>query len=253
MDKERGSAMVLAILLLSFFMALSLNMWFLSQKKAQRAGDKIIGNKVLTDIDGSSTLGYYEFYLATEYLTKGFVTSTSYGAIPTVSTTYSSVDGTGIETFSTTYEGIQLERIQDYFGSYLSSSGALSTSANAILREEVITGTKLESRRWLNGLGTISELWSDFSRESLGGYKIDTIKVEGLLVADKSAFDTAMGSTAKKVSTLYKKTIYFSSTSAKLNPITYNIMVERESEIKQTGSTYDYTSDEIKEIIVTKQ
>ena len=37
-DSENGSAIVLAILLLSFFMALSLNMFFIAQKKSERAG-----------------------------------------------------------------------------------------------------------------------------------------------------------------------------------------------------------------------
>jgi hypothetical protein len=38
MDKKKqGSAMVLAVLMLAFFMTLSLNMYFLADNKAQRA------------------------------------------------------------------------------------------------------------------------------------------------------------------------------------------------------------------------
>lgn len=254
MSKKKGSAMVLAILLLAFFMALSLNMWFISQKKAQRAGDKVIGNQVLTDIDGSSTLGYYEFYLATEYITKGFVTSSNYTSIPAITTSYSSISSSGIEVFSTTFEGIKLDKLQEYFGSYLSTSGALSTSANAILRQDVIAGGKLASREWLTtGSAIVSELWNDFSRESFGGYRIDSVTVGGAPVIGQAAFAAAMGITTKTAITLYRKTIYFPSVTAKLKPVIYDIIVERESVIRINGSTFDYTSDDINEITVTKQ
>lgn len=260
MSKKKGSAMVLAILLLAFFMALSLNMWFISQKKAQRAGDKVIGNQVLTDIDGSSTLGYYEFYLATEYITKGFVTSSNYTSIPAITTSYSSISSSGIEVFSTTFEGIKLDKLQEYFGSYLSTSGALSTSANAILRQDVITGAgigrKLTSREWLTtGGAIITELWnaSNWTQESFGGYRIDSVTVGGAPVIGQAAFAAAMGITTKTAITLYRKTIYFPSVTAKLKPVIYDIIVERESVIRINGSTFDYTSDDINEITVTKQ
>ena len=42
MKKQQGSALILAILLLAFFMALSLNMLTISRAKAQRAGDTVI-------------------------------------------------------------------------------------------------------------------------------------------------------------------------------------------------------------------
>ena len=70
MKKQQGSALILAILLLAFFMALSLNMLTISRAKAQRAGDTVIGNKVLSDSDSASTLGYYEYNLALEYYLK---------------------------------------------------------------------------------------------------------------------------------------------------------------------------------------
>ena len=181
MNKKQGSAMVLAILLLSFFMALSLNMWYISQKKAQRAGDIVIGNRVLTDIDSSSTLGYYEFYLATEYMVNGFVTSPSSYTLSTA-TTNATITYTSGTAFTTTYEGISLENERQYFGAYLDTSGsALSTSSNAILKEEVIENSKLKSREWetvgVTG-AAIKELWeSTPNTKSIGGYKIVSINV----------------------------------------------------------------------------
>lgn len=70
-DSENGSAIVLAILLLSFFMALSLNMFFIAQKKSERAGVKAKGVKVLTNIDGGASIAYYELKRASDYVTDG--------------------------------------------------------------------------------------------------------------------------------------------------------------------------------------
>lgn len=70
-SRERGSAIILAILLLSFFMALSLNMFFIAQKKSERAGVKAKGVKVLSTIDGGAAIAYYELKKASDYVTKG--------------------------------------------------------------------------------------------------------------------------------------------------------------------------------------
>lgn len=256
MNKKKGSAMVLAILLLAFFMALSLNMWFISQKKAQRAGDKVIGNKVLTDIDGSSTLGYYEFYLATEYMAKGFVTSSSAVGgyvLPTSTTNY----GVGGVPTTTAIEGIYLDNEKQYFGSYLLSSGAFTTSANAILNRDEIVSGKLNSRDWtVTGGAILSELWNSSNwgtQESFGGYKIDAVTVGGFGVTTSTDFLYRLGVTTKTAITLYRKTIYFPSTEAKLQPIAYGIIVERESVIKISGSAFEFSSDNINSITVTKQ
>ncbi len=254
MDKKKGSAMVLAILLLAFFMALSLNMWFISQKKAQRAGDKIVGNSVLTDIDGSSTLGYYEFYLATEYMTKGFVTFISTGTytVPTSTTTYA-VGGVPI---STTIEGIWLENEKQYFASYLKNRGTLSTSANAILNTDSISGGAL-TRDWeVTGGAIVEELWEagDWaSQESFGGYKIKSVTVGAIGgIYDKATFIGQL--TAKReVLSEYEKIITLGATPLKNQTANYKIIVKRTSEISLSGTSIEIESDQINEIIVTKQ
>ena len=245
MDKKKGSAMVLAILLLAFFMALSLNMWFISQKKAQRAGDKIVGNSVLTDIDGSSTLGYYEFYLATEYMTKGFVTSPS---------------GIGYvvgNPITTTIEGIWLENEKQYFGSYLASSGTLTSSGNSVLVSESSI-----NRDWeVTGGAIVAELWQSpnwSTQTSFGGYKIATpVKINGVGYNDYSSFWAQMDIlTTKTAITIYKKNITLNSVDTKNKPTNYIISVQRTTEMKQTATNskiLEITSDTIDEIIVTKQ
>lgn len=255
MDKKKGSAMVLAILLLAFFMALSLNMWFISQKKAQRAGDKIIGNSVLTDIDGSSTLGYYEFFLATEYMAKGFVTTGTY-TVPT-----SDVDYTSGGAINPTIQGIWLENEKQYFGSYLSTSGALNPNSNALLREDKIVSSKLRERNWeITGGAIVSELWeaSNWSnQESFGGYKIGTVKVGGNPVSDSTGLEDKVKSNpsdTKKIITNYIKNITLTTLDSDKNKeMSYIITVKRESDVKWIDDRIEPQSDEITEIIVTKQ
>ena len=262
MNKKKGSAMVLAVLLLAFFMALSLNMWFISQKKAQRAGDKVLGNKVLTDIDGSSTLGYYEFYLATEYMNKGFVTSPSAFVIPSVTTTYSSLDASGNPVFSTTNEGIQLSNEKQYFASYLANQGTLSSSANAILMEVVYSNNRVERRDWyVTGGAIINELWESpnwTTQASFGGYRISGNVTVGVGTANNSTTFLAGLNTATTttVSSIYTKTITLGTTATnnKNKPATYEIVVRRTSQVKKDASNkLEITSDDINEIVVTKQ
>lgn len=255
MDKKKGSAMVLAILLLAFFMALSLNMWFISQKKAQRAGDKIVGNSVLTDIDGSSTLGYYEFYLATEYMTKGFVTTGTY-TVPA-----STVDYTSGGAITPTIQGIWLENEKEYFGSYLSTSGALNSSSNALLKEDRIVSSKLSERNWeVTGGAIVNELWeaNDWTaQESFGKYKIKSVSVNGTDVTSKSLLVGQLAeATAKEVISEYEKqlTLGNSATATKNKITTYRILVRRKSQNRKSPTgVIIIDSDEISEIIVTKQ
>lgn len=257
MNKKQGSAMVLAILLLSFFMALSLNMWYISQKKAQRAGDIVIGNRVLTDIDSSSTLGYYEFYLATEYMVNGFVTSPSSYTLTTTNGTMNYTSGTA---FTTTYEGINLENERQYFGAYLDTSGsALSTSSNAILKEEVIENHKLKSRNWAtkaDGItgSAITELWYDTNEKSVGGYEITSLIV-GVTPVTTNNFKLVVGATSGTevdVATIYEKTIHFPGTT-KNESITYKVEVTRNSIIDKTSSPYSIVEDSIENITVELQ
>ena len=249
MNKKQGSAMVLAILLLSFFMALSLNMWYISQKKAQRAGDIVIGNRVLTDIDSSSTLGYYEFYLATEYMVNGFVTSPSSYTLSTA-TTNATITYTSGTAFTTTYEGISLENERQYFGAYLYTSGsALSTSANAILKKEVIENSKLKSREWetvgVTG-AAIKELWeSTPNTKSIGGYKI--VSINGISYSSPYTLPSA----TTDILIVYEKEIYFNSNNKNKNKsISYIIKVERKI---KTDSSGDIDSDSIENITVELQ
>ena len=78
--KKRGSALILAILILSFFMALTMNMYYMAQKKSERAGIKSKGIKSLGEINFGSALGMYEYRLSQWFeqgVTEGVVGSTT--------------------------------------------------------------------------------------------------------------------------------------------------------------------------------
>lgn len=64
MKRDNGSAIILAILLLTFAMALSLNMFYMAQKKSERAGSKKKGIKIESNIDGGSSIAYFELNYA---------------------------------------------------------------------------------------------------------------------------------------------------------------------------------------------
>lgn len=262
MDKKKGSAIVLAILLLSFFMALSLNMWYVSQKKAQRAGDIIQGNRVLMDIDAASTLGYYELYIATEYMVNGFVTkpvATNGYTLPTTSSgTFEYVTSTGALT--TTIEGIGIDNERQYFGTYISTSGSLSTNGNALLHKEVIASGKVQSRTWEKVENSLTELWLDPTKESLGGYKLKEVKVDGvLLTLNTTSFLAQIVTTVdgSKVESIYEKTIKFNSgNNTKNSDIEYKVRVTRESTVQKNAAMtegYVILADSIKNIVVELQ
>lgn len=69
MEKESGSAIILAILLLSVFTALSMNMYYLSEKKGERAVIKAQSKKSESRIDVNVGLAYYENAIAQEMFT----------------------------------------------------------------------------------------------------------------------------------------------------------------------------------------
>ena len=262
MSKKQGSAMILAILLLAFFMALSLNMWFISQKKAERSGDKIIGNKILTDIDSSSTLGYYELYLATEYVVNGFVTTPSAYTIPTVSKDYTTESG-----LTVSYGGIYLSSQQQYFGSYVSSSGSFGTTVNAFVETETISNSKLTGRTWQtvnssSGGAIISELlWNNYQK-SIGGYSLSSLKINGTLITlgtitSESSFMSyfTIGSSAVPVVAVYKKTVALNSSDSNKNKTAvYIITVTREGTYQRTTTSEGaFVEDGITQILVEKQ
>lgn len=262
MKKQQGSALILAILLLAFFMALSLNMLTISRAKAQRAGDTVIGNKVLSDSDSASTLGYYEYNLALEYVKKGFVTTTG--------PAYALTDGGILST--TAIEGISLSSDREYFGSYISKKGTnFATTANALLQSETTTGSgstlKLVSRNWnANVGGELRDLWYNVTGTSIGGYKIFSLQAKtgatttsvvsnGALVGTTNVFNEDVNTVVGDVITVYSKNIVFNSLNTTINgSSTYVVYVTRKSVFNGSKSeSQRIESDTLESIVVELQ
>ena len=166
-------------------------------------------------------------------------------------TTNATINYTSGTAFTTTYEGISLENERQYFGAHLYTSGsALSTSANAILKKEVIENSKLKSREWetvgVTG-AAIKELWesSSNSTKSIGGYEI--VSING--ISYSSPYTLPLATT--DILIVYEKEIYFNSNNENKNKsISYIIKVERKI---KTDSSGDIDSDSIENITVVLQ
>ena len=181
--KKKGSSLILAILLLGFFTAMSMNIYYISQKKAETAGDKKAGEQLTNDIDIASSIIYQEAYLAENFVRKGTVYDydcayTSGDSLdytePTVDTTYLVYDSESCEwTYSNYYCGMQLNDISEYFDSYWDYTKDSTSSQKLIVSEEVEDG-EVKSRIWQSGdvSSKITKLWDNSDLLSIGGYKL---------------------------------------------------------------------------------
>lgn len=79
--KKKGSALVFSVLMLSFFLAISLNIFFQARKKAERAGVKVQGERTTNNIDIASSLGYQELKLAEKFVSEGILYSATHPII----------------------------------------------------------------------------------------------------------------------------------------------------------------------------
>ncbi|TDT69791.1 hypothetical protein EV215_1330 [Hypnocyclicus thermotrophus] len=182
--EKNGSALILVILLLSFFMAISLNLLYMSEEKGKRAGYKIVGQKHLSYIDESSSIGYYELYLADKYVKLGYI----YDDTNTIFTgskkdyfgkkaKYENYSSLGyFPSIPTTSEpaiaGVVIGNYIDYFTSYWNVD--FNSTDQAIIILENKTSGKVDNRTWTNYENKVVKLWYDPSttKQSIGGYKL---------------------------------------------------------------------------------
>lgn len=245
--KNKGSAMVLSILLLAFFMALSLNMFYITMKKGQRAGFKVKGQTVFSGIDESTTVGYHELYLAGELVNIGSLFDASHPAITgngsyfTDPASYTTEAGTIYVTSGTalsyqgTYAGIAISNYTEYFNSAwnISSLGDFDFTTNQaiVLSNSVDSDGTLLSRTWSGDSDKSYRLWMDgiyTDYISIGGYTLEEFAVDNssesvTVVSDGSAtgntaIDLSSGSSITATAE-YEKIISISD-------ITYTITVD---------------------------
>lgn len=256
-NMEEGSAIILAILVLAFFMALSLNMYFLASKKSERAGVKAKGVKVLSNIDGGASIGYYELSRASNMVTNGVVKPTTLSAIINDISTITPV---------AVYEGVVLEKYQQYFGGVVDTTtpgvvgGFVDTSVTFSAINFTPTRTSdAQSVMWFrkktngadnvyNEAGTtyIKELWNipdGNNAISVGGFRIDTTGGRQIYLNGTQESDIA----GKDLKGATIKATYIKKLNLRQNELRYSITCNREVRYTTSGAI---ESDEITDITV---
>lgn len=178
---KKGSALVFSVLMLAFFLALSLNIFFQARKKAERAGVKVAGERTTNNIDMASSLGYQELRLADTFVRLGFPYSNAfitslgspYEPYPDITgSTKSSIYLLDDGSYLNQYPGIQINNFIDYFSSQWNIG---DTSSQKIIVGEEIEAGEVERRMWLAGgvENKLIPLWSPSATgSSIGGYTI---------------------------------------------------------------------------------
>ncbi|WP_320046051.1 hypothetical protein [uncultured Ilyobacter sp.] len=141
--KENGSAVILSVMLLAFFLATALSIYYTGAKKAEAARDKVTGEKVTNYIDIASSIGYQELYLAENFVRKGFVYDSGHPAslgdtdsytVPDKDKSYFDYDD---GKYDTKYYGIQLNSFSEYFDSHWDYTLTDSSKQKTMLSENI--------------------------------------------------------------------------------------------------------------------
>lgn len=278
-NREDGSAIILAILVLAFFMALSMNMFFLAQEKSKRAGVKAKGVRVLSNIDGGASIGYYELSRASNLVTNGVARRANTGQVIVWNgITYSAVTVT-ISALSTTapttvLNGIVMEKYQQYFGGFVDTTTQAvvggfvdNTTVPAIVRP--LRNAPSDSAMWFNrdsgesSVTKINELWTttmqtDINNDtpSIGGFRIKRTGADGtgnrVLTINGAQTnqieETVAGLKNKEIRATYIKTLNLPDGN-----LTYSITVERVVKYADNPSEIEIESDELETITVLFQ
>lgn len=269
-NREDGSAIILAILVLAFFMALSMNMFFLAQEKSKRAGVKAKGVRVLSNIDGGASIGYYELSRASNLVTNGVArrTGTTYTAISVTISALSTIQPTNV------YQGIVMEKYQQYFGGFVDTTTQAvvggfvdNTTAPAIVRP--LRNAPADSAMWFNrfsgesSVTRIGELWTTDIKTninedipSIGGFRIKRKGADGtgdrVLTINGSHInkieETVAGLKNKEIRATYIKTLNLPDGN-----LTYSITVERVVKYADNSTEIEIESDELETITVLFQ
>jgi hypothetical protein len=286
--KKKGSALILSILMLSFFMTITLTMYYVAKKRNQRSILKIQGTRLDSESAIGSVLTRYELYLADEYVTKGHLYNTDESGVvdyradeyiaPIVITEYTkemSVDGeaTMVPISGSHYTGIVLNNNNEYFGAYwdptiIEEEAAVDldstiTDPNVLaqpwIAEDNVVSEKLISRTWLNNTGEkIVRLWTGSIGEkiSIGGYRMT--KLNGVdsggapLLAPLDP--TKLSITSETIIELtYEKIVSLDKEDLGSTGIEdYRITYVEEVSVTPSGSNIIITGDSLKSMVVEK-
>ncbi|ADO82504.1 hypothetical protein [Ilyobacter polytropus] len=223
--KKKGSAIILTVLLLGFFTAMSLNIYYIGQKKSETAGDKKAGEQLTNDIDIASSIIYQEAYLAENFVRTGVLYDLDkYGTDLSGFDDYELKNGDNSYfdvsdgTYDKEYPGIQLSSISEYFDSNwnykLDNDGNETGAASQkLIMSEVVEDGEAESRIWQSGgvPSKITKLWEDTSLLSIGGYKLKSIEIDGVDVSvgtnTKTEIENELDTDSTYIKASFEKTV----------------------------------------------
>ncbi len=263
--KKKGSALILSILMLSFFMTITLTMYYVARNRNKRSIYKIKGMRISSGLDSGSAIAHYELYLADWYVSRGhpYELGTLYYGTYGVdnyadSTTPSAIrytqevpSGGGIIVMPITGEhftGVVLNNYNEYFASYWDPE--LGTAVPWIAEDKVIDG-KVVSRAWLNNTGEkIVRLWTTESAISVGGYRLisGTFEDGSSLVIPLMA--NTLSSTPTSIDLTYEKIVSVSASGIGVE--NYKITYVESVKVTPSGSSIVINGDELKSMTVEK-
>ncbi|MCK5779759.1 MAG: hypothetical protein KAH04_02005 [Psychrilyobacter sp.] len=198
--KKKGTALILSMLMLAFFLVLTLTMYSIARNRNLRSVFKIKGMKLDSALNSGLALAHYELYLADEYVSKGRLYSTTVNrgdsypnTTPTQTTRYydSTIDPI-VPIVGQHYTGIVLGNYNEYFSTYWNpnigseinvDSGSTVTDDVKrqpwVMEEKVGVNGKVLSRAWGNDGGEKRvRLWGESlgtTKRSIGGYRLTEI------------------------------------------------------------------------------
>ena len=281
--KKKGSALILSILMLSFFMTITLTMYYIARNRNQRSIHKIRGIRIDSGLDSGSGIAHYELYLADEYVSRGHLYESltplyagyevdTYTTPPAITTQYATEEVTSgsevivVPESGKYYTGVVLNNYNEYFATRWDptigtamkvASGSSITSTQAIqpwiAEDKVSTGTLL-SRAWLNNTGEkIVRLWTETtgSAISVGGYRL--IGIDGkdssgntLIVPLDSSLLSSTTSTSIKFT--YEKIVSIDQAGSDDYRVTYT----EEVRVTSSGSSIIIHEDKLESMTVEK-
>jgi hypothetical protein len=279
--KKKGSALILSILMLSFFMTITLTMYYIARNRNKRSIYKIQGMRISSGLDSGSAIAHYELYLADKYVSQGHLyengvyngNNESY-PIPTTTGTirYTTEIGTTGGTIKLVpeigkhYTGIVLNNYNEYFGAFWDATKGLPiqvSSGSSIIDDEKLKqpwiaedkaiGDKIVSRAWLNNHGEkIVRLWTTEGAISIGGYRLTDISGSDVygnpLVLPIDEKILAPASTT--INLTYKKIVSVSASGIGVE--NYKITYVEEVKVTPSGSSIIINSDKLNSMTVEK-
>jgi len=280
--KKKGSALILSILMLSFFMTITLTMYYVARNRNKRSIYKIQGMRISSGLDSGSAIAHYELYLADKYVSQGYLyerpdykgNNEDYSISTTTGTIkYTMEIGTTggaiklVPEIGKHYTGIVLNNYNEYFGAFWDTTKGLPIQVNSgsliiddkklkqpWIAEDKVIGTKIVSRAWLNNGGEkIVRLWTTEGAISVGGYRLTDIKgidKNGASLVLPIDGEMLEKTTSTSINLTYEKIVSVSASGIGVE--NYKITYEEEVVVTPSGSSIIINSDILKNMIVKK-